>query len=174
MSTTVDVPPVCPIKIDIVTAVDVQKALSNRQLYGSYYMMDNSPFYGFGQGTADIITACRPGDLLNWKVHQIDLQTPILLKEVRFFGVEPFRELDPGEHWNDHLEIEPSEEGTFFPSDHAYAKRWRGRVPLIYPGYLYRYALKFQMSAGVNSVMWTNRASLIYANPNSYKYPNQA
>ncbi|WP_329364406.1 hypothetical protein OG896_10480 [Streptomyces sp. NBC_00669] len=58
------------VQLNVVTFVDVAKATAARSLDGAVFMMDNS-VGGAGQGTADLRTVCKQGQVLNWIVRPI-------------------------------------------------------------------------------------------------------
>lgn len=59
------------VQLNLVTFVDVQKANYNQSLESCVYMMDNS--IGLkGQGTPELVTVCKPGQILNWIIYPID------------------------------------------------------------------------------------------------------
>ena len=60
------------VQLNIVTMVDVDRALRTRSLDGAVYMMDNS-VGGLGQGTDHLRTVCKQGQVLNWIVRALDM-----------------------------------------------------------------------------------------------------
>lgn len=60
------------VQLNIVTFVDVQKALATRSTAGCVYMMDNNPF-SLNQGTPNLRTACKRGQVLNWIIYAMDM-----------------------------------------------------------------------------------------------------
>lgn len=124
--------------ININIAVDVIKALSCKTLEGCIYMMDDSAWGSRGQGTSVLKTACKPGDLLRWKVCPIDLQENAYIHSVSF-GTEC---------------LSQSNDGTV-----PYLNTWEGIVPCL-PAGDYHYRLSLQMGKGHNSVMTIDTPSL--------------
>jgi hypothetical protein len=59
------------VQLNIVTFIDMDKAIASQQLEGAYYMMDNS-IRGVGQGTESLQTVCQQGQILNWIVYAMD------------------------------------------------------------------------------------------------------
>jgi len=55
-------------QLNIVSVVDVGKALLKGSLDGHLYMMDNAVKSG-GQGTARLSTRCQRGQVLNWIIY---------------------------------------------------------------------------------------------------------
>lgn len=60
------------VQLNIVTLIDMQKALASGNLDGAMYMTDNS-VGGKGRGTAQLETLCRQGQILNWIIRPIDI-----------------------------------------------------------------------------------------------------
>ena len=126
--------------INIVLAVDVIAALSARSLEGSLHMMDDGPVPGENQGTPHLITYCWPGWQLNWTIRQVDLQTPAVIKSIRFlrFGAPARSAAD------------------------ASTLVWSGIVPaFLIPGHLYRYEIAVEMARGINSVLSIKTPALV-------------
>jgi hypothetical protein len=125
--------------INIVTIVDVVGALSKGALRDNLYMADNG-WYSERKGTADLATACYPGQRIGWVVHPIDVQTPVLISAIRFLNIDnnqPVQDLatTPGfggaPHWC----------------------HWSGFVPCYLPPGLYGYRLQLQLGRGSRSTM---------------------
>lgn len=138
-------------KINIVTVVDVIGALSERRLENKFWMMDNSVFESQNQGTHSLCTYCQPGQLINWVIYGLDVQTPVAIKKISFLcGDEDQVETDELKNVEEPgIEINP------------YLNVWSGFVPsYLIPGTEYRYRLEVQMSKGVNSVMSIDTPSL--------------
>lgn len=126
--------------INIVLAVDVIAALSSRTLKGSLHMMDDGPRPGENQGTEHLITYCWPGWQINWTIRQIDLQTPAVIKDIRFmrFG------------------------GPVRTAADASILVWSGIVPAsLIPGQLYRYGIAVEMARGINSILSIETPALV-------------
>lgn len=60
------------VQLNIVTIVNLEKAVATGSLTDAYYMMDNS-VGGGGQGTGRLETVCKPGQVLNWIIRPIDM-----------------------------------------------------------------------------------------------------
>lgn len=60
------------VQLNIVTLVDMRKALATGNLDGAMYMTDNS-LGGRGGGTAQLETVCKQGQVLNWIIRPIDM-----------------------------------------------------------------------------------------------------
>jgi len=124
--------------ININIAVDVMKALSEKTLEGSVWLMDDSALESMGQGTSALHTVCKPGDLLRWKVCPIDLQESAYIHSVSFGTECPSQGND----------------GTA-----PYLNTWEGIVPCL-PAGDYRYRLSLRMGKGQNSVMTVDTPEL--------------
>lgn len=59
------------VQLNIVTFVDVQKAITLKTLEGCVYMMDNSP-QSTEQGTSRLQTTCKQGQVLNWIIYGLN------------------------------------------------------------------------------------------------------
>jgi hypothetical protein len=59
------------LQLNIVTFIDIEKAIAVQQLDGAYYMTDNS-ISGVGKGTESLQTVCKQGQILNWIVYAMD------------------------------------------------------------------------------------------------------
>jgi hypothetical protein len=59
------------VQLNIVTFVNVARALATQSLDGNVYMRDNSLMSG-NQGTSRLQTTCRQGQALNWIILPID------------------------------------------------------------------------------------------------------
>ena len=124
--------------INIVLGLDVIAALSNRTMEGSVLMMDDGPVPGENQGTARLITYCWPGWLINWTVQQVDVQTPAVIRGIRFQGAG----------WS--------------PTGNAWTDVWSGIVPwCLIPGYRYRYKIDVEMARGRNSILSIDTPALV-------------
>lgn len=60
------------VQLNIVTLVDIRKAVANESLADALYMMDNS-IGGEGQGTPHLQTVCKQGQVLNWIIRPIEM-----------------------------------------------------------------------------------------------------
>ncbi|TRV47955.1 MAG: hypothetical protein EWV52_09040 [Microcystis panniformis Mp_MB_F_20051200_S6D] len=59
------------VQLNIVTVVDVQKAVERESLKDCIFMMDNS-VGGTGQGTARLQTVCKQGQVINFIIYAMD------------------------------------------------------------------------------------------------------
>lgn len=61
------------VQLNVVTLVDMEKAVRTGTLTGAIYMMDNS-VGGEGQGTHSLETVCKQGQVINWIIRPIDME----------------------------------------------------------------------------------------------------
>lgn len=61
------------VQLNIVSVIDVHKALKTESVKDTIYMMDNS-VGGSGQGTGHLQTVCKPGQVLNWIIYPMDME----------------------------------------------------------------------------------------------------
>ncbi|MCP2727311.1 hypothetical protein [Limnofasciculus baicalensis] len=61
------------VQLNIVTVIDLHKAVKDRTTKDAIYMMDNS-VGGTGQGTGHLQTVCKPGQVLNWIIYPMDME----------------------------------------------------------------------------------------------------
>lgn len=61
------------VQLNIVTVLDLHKAVKNGTTKDAIYMMDNS-VGGKGQGTGHLQTVCKPGQVLNWIIYPMDME----------------------------------------------------------------------------------------------------
>ncbi|CAM5706621.1 hypothetical protein SALBM135S_07699 [Streptomyces alboniger] len=72
-------------QVNIMAVVDVIGALSIRGLHdGNLCMVDDGPFGSPHQGTADLVTIVKPGQVVSWTALAVDLQTPVEIKNISF------------------------------------------------------------------------------------------
>jgi len=133
--------------INIVTVVDVIRALATRSLKDSLYMMDTSR-HSDGQGTPRLTTACHPGQRIHWIIRAIDVQTPASIRDITF----P-RALGDGAPAHG-FGPEPAAGETL-----AW-RYWSGIVPAYLPCGVYRYRLTVQMGTGRRSVLHADTPAL--------------
>jgi hypothetical protein len=120
-------------KVNILVVVDVIGALSDGTLLnGNLSMVDDSPYGSAGQGTADLSTVCHRGQLVQWSVVAVDVQTPVEIRGIRFLA--PGGAGDPSQ---------PEDTSTLA------LNTWTGIVPpFVVPGMSYPYRLELQMYEG--------------------------
>jgi hypothetical protein len=132
--------------INIVTIVDVIGALSKGALRDNLYMADNG-WDSAGKGTAELATACHPGQRINWVVHAIDVQTPVLIAAITFLSTD---------------NISPVPELVIAPGFGAAPQwfYWAGSLPCHLPPGLYGYRLQLQLARGSRSTMSVDTPAL--------------
>jgi len=133
--------------INIVTVVDVIRALSTGSLKDGLYMMDTG-WNSEGQGTSRLTTACYPGQRIHWIIRAIDVQTPASIRDITF-------PRGPGDAAPTHgFGAEPAAGATLT------WRYWSGIVPAYLRCGLYRYRLTVQMGTGKRSVMHADTPAL--------------
>jgi hypothetical protein len=74
-------------KVNIVALVDVVGALSDMTLHnGNLSLVDDGSFDSPGQGTPDLCTVVAPGQVVQWTALAVDVQTPVEIQNITFFG----------------------------------------------------------------------------------------
>lgn len=74
-------------KVNIVVVVDVIGALSDGTLRnGNLCMIDDGSLQSTGQGTPELVTVVKPGQVVTWSALAVDLQTPVEIKSITFLG----------------------------------------------------------------------------------------
>ncbi|MEU6387822.1 hypothetical protein [Streptomyces sp. NPDC046939] len=138
-------------QVNIVAVVDVIGALSGGTLLnGNLCMMDNSDHDSTGQGTPYLCTAVRPGQVVQWTVLAVDLQTPVEIKNITFLGHNG-DEAVPGER------VSSESDGDTLDLAH-----WAGVVPpTLTPGTPHKYRLELQMYEGAHSVLHIDSPALM-------------
>jgi hypothetical protein len=122
-----------------VTIVDVIGALSSGALWNHLYMADNG-WSSVGKGTAELATACYPGQQINWVVNALDVQTAALIDAITFLSPDNASTMQE-------FVIGPRFGGA---PQNSY---WAGFVPCYLPPGRYGYRLKLQMGHGNRSTM---------------------
>lgn len=60
-------------QIDILMVVDTQGALASNDLTSNIYLVDTNKYIGSGnEGQAELKTACKDGQIINWRVVSIN------------------------------------------------------------------------------------------------------
>jgi len=137
-------------QINIIVFVDTIGALSSQSLDKFTYAVDNSEFNSTGQGTASLSTICQPGQVIQWIICAIDLQTPAAINNIRFLPVNPeselFEEPDEQQYVNENPDLDV----------------WKGIVPAtMIPGVPYRYVFEVVIGEGKNTLLSIQTLSLI-------------
>lgn len=73
------------VQLNVVNVVDVAKAFYTGQLEESIYSVDNNP-QSTDQGTADLITHCIPGQVINWILYPMSDHTAVRIHGIEFFS----------------------------------------------------------------------------------------
>lgn len=137
-------------KISIFCVVDVIESLSSGTLLnGNLCMMDNSHMGSLNQGTTNLVTLCHPGQIIQWTILAIDLQTPVAIRKITFLN-------------QDGTSVEPlPDDHTKLESDKLHLNIWSGIVPYyLVPGVDYRYRFELQMYEGKNCLMYVDTPAL--------------
>lgn len=142
-----------PYNINIIVAVDVIKALSEKKLDNSIYLMDDSTFLSHGKGTAHLVTNCMPGQLIKWTCYAIDLQTPLAISQIAFLPLTAATLQQPDQ-------LQATTTGLRYNNPDL--SEWTGIVPgYLVPNQPYHYRLQLEMGEGKNSTMCVNTASIM-------------
>jgi hypothetical protein len=136
-------------QINISIAVNVTKALSERTLETSLYMMDDSLLKSRGQGTGHLTTRCLPGQTIRWSVYAIDLQTSVSIRNI--FFIPPCGKPKSFPLTNDSL-----------PGVDLDVYEWVGTLPYTEQGRRYAYCLELQMGQGRYGRLAIDTPSLIW------------
>lgn len=76
-------------QVNIIAVVDVIGALSIKSLSdGNLCMVDDSAFDSTHQGTPNLVTVVKPGQVVSWTALAVDLQTPVEIKSISFAPAE--------------------------------------------------------------------------------------
>ena len=74
-------------KVNIIVLVDAVGALSDKTLHnGNLSLMDDGPFNSRGQGTTDLCTIVRAGQVVQWTPIGIVVQAPVEIRDITFLG----------------------------------------------------------------------------------------
>ncbi|GAA1896646.1 hypothetical protein GCM10009837_18440 [Streptomyces durmitorensis] len=72
-------------QVNIIAVVDVIGALSGSTLLdGNLCMMDDGGHNSAHQGTPNLCTVVKPGQVVSWSALAVDLQTPVEIKNISF------------------------------------------------------------------------------------------
>ena len=61
------------VQLNVVTLVNMERASANQSLAGNMFMVDNS-VGGTGQGTGQLETVCKQGQVINWIIRPIEME----------------------------------------------------------------------------------------------------
>ncbi|MFI6300019.1 hypothetical protein ACIBEJ_51090 [Nonomuraea sp. NPDC050790] len=131
--------------VNIMALVDVIGALSDRSLLnGNLCMIDNGGLHSTKQGTPELCTNVQAGQVVQWTVLAVDLQTPVDIKNITFVGQPAV----PGGDGDDSEKLD--------------LDVWSGVVPQhMVPGVPYRYRIEFQMYEGPHSLLHVDSPALM-------------
>ncbi|WP_409060384.1 hypothetical protein [Streptomyces sp. SYP-A7185] len=157
-------------QVNIIAVVDVIGALSGSTLLdGNLCMMDDGGHDSAHQGTPDLCTVVRPGQVVSWTALAVDLQTPVEIKNISFVpeNQNQGRSAAQGQqygqqHHQPHGQAHGAPGGGDSEGDKLDLDVWTGVVPnWLTPGVAYRYRLELQMYEGENSVMHVDTPALM-------------
>lgn len=137
--------------INIIITIDSIGALSSKELEGNLFMMDTNP-NSKNQGTSRLSTHCYQGQVINWIVYAVDVQTPVFIKEITL--------LDKKEEQVDRiLKAKSSADDIPIPSKYLKQYYWSGYIPFNLEGE-YNYKLTIQIEDGETGELHINTPSL--------------
>ncbi|MFI5801500.1 hypothetical protein [Streptomyces sp. NPDC051561] len=153
-------------QVNIIAVVDVIGALSDRSLlHGNLSLVDNGDHQSRSQGTPDLVTLVRPGQIVQWTVLALDLQTPVEIKNITFLG-EDGKPASAGENGHGgaqgagrgpaHADEVPEGDGDKLDLD-----VWTGIVPQLPSGVAHKYRLELQMYEGEFSTLYIDSPALM-------------
>ncbi|WP_306336830.1 hypothetical protein [Streptomyces sp. KL118A] len=171
-------------QVNIIAVVDVIGALSVKTLLdGNLCMVDDGAFDSAHQGTADLVTVVKPGQVVSWTALALDLQTPVEIKNISFMPASGHNGAaasgpamtPPGVAGAGVQGQPPQGQGTQGQPAHGQSAQgqeqegdkldldvWTGVVPhWMTPGVPYQYRLELQMYEGSNSVMSIDSPALM-------------
>ncbi|MFC8131361.1 hypothetical protein [Streptomyces sp. NPDC057302] len=176
-------------QVNIIAVVDVIGALSGSTLLdGNLCMMDDGGHNSAHQGTPNLCTVVKPGQVVSWSALALDLQTPVEIKNISFVpadqnhtsgqpsgqqhagqaqGQQPQGGQVPGQpQGQDQTQAQGhpqgAQGGNHSEGDKLDLDVWAGVVPnWLTPGVAYQYRLELQMYEGENSVMHIDTPALM-------------
>lgn len=140
------------VQLNIVTFVDVNKAVRNQSLEDALYIMDNSST-SIRQGSPCLQTVCKQGQVLNWIIYPMDTNMrtdgtwPPFVKINNIVFLEGESENASVSSIMDNLKIYggPDRMRSIYTPVYYY---WAGIIPLdLSPG-IYRYRLILELETG--------------------------
>ncbi len=137
--------------INIIITIDSIAALSSGQLEDNLFMMDTS-LNSVNQGSNNLSTHCYQGQIINWIIYAIDVQTPVFIKEISLIEQENSLE-------NSILKASSSSDDIPIPSKYLKQYYWSGYIPFNLKGE-YKYKLIIQIEDGKNGELTINTPSL--------------
>ncbi|MCX4670922.1 hypothetical protein OG453_30215 [Streptomyces sp. NBC_01381] len=155
-------------QVNIIAVVDVIGALSGSTLLdGNLCMMDDGGHNSAHQGTPNLCTVVKPGQVVSWSALAVDLQTPVEIKNISFVPADKSADQpasrpagQPAGQTNGHAQ--PAQGERSADGDKLDLDVWTGVVPnWLTPGVAYQYRLELQMYEGENSVMHIDTPALM-------------
>lgn len=155
-------------KVNIVVVVDVIGALSDGTLRnGNLCMIDDGSLQSTGQGTPELVTVVKPGQVVTWSALAVDLQTPVEIKSITFLGPDADGRHEDGqappaarapEH---RAPVEHGHNGHTEERHNPELDAWSGVVPYLAPGVAHQYRLEVQMYEGEFSTLHIESPALM-------------
>lgn len=151
-------------QVNVIAVVDVIGALSDSSLgNGNLVMVDDGSLSSTGQGTPDLVTVVTPGQVVQWTVLALDLQTPVEIRSITFLGPD-----SGGGAGTDFGTGQSTDHSTDRGADSGAAREqlgldvWSGVVPeYMTPGVPHRYRLEFRMYEGDHSLLHVDSPALM-------------
>ncbi|GHB27892.1 hypothetical protein GCM10010331_12830 [Streptomyces xanthochromogenes] len=155
-------------KVNIVVVVDVIGALSDGTLLNGNLCMIDDGEQSTGQGTPELCTVVRPGQVVTWSALAVDLQTPVEIKGITFLGADAedgdadAEATDAGAGAGagaDGRNGQSGQNGRGGRNGHGPERHnpelevWSGVVPQLAPGVAHQYRLEVQMYEGEHSTL---------------------
>lgn len=128
-------------KLNIQIFVDVIAMMTGSPVEKTVFIYDDSPSGSVGKGTHKAISAVYPGQLIQWNLYPVDVQTPVWLGGITF---------GPQGAEADSTAITGSTDGTqagqgLVGSETPWLCTWTGYAPLcMLPNYGHPYTLHLQ------------------------------
>ncbi|KAF0814286.1 hypothetical protein IGB42_01187 [Andreprevotia sp. IGB-42] len=135
--------PLNSVQLNVITVVDVEKAIHTGTLDGSLYMMDNSAdiegLHSAGQGSPLLSTTCTQGQVINWIIYPLVGPTSARISNIAFVDHDVCTRLEI--YGAPDIEASP----RYLPGVTPVYDYWAGMVlPDLAPG-TYHYKLEIQM-----------------------------
>ncbi|MFD7334658.1 hypothetical protein ACFV98_01470 [Streptomyces violascens] len=150
-------------KVNIVVVVDVIGALSDGTLRnGNLCMIDDGSLASTGQGTPELVTVVKPGQVVTWSALAVDLQTPVEIKSITFLGPDA----DGGHEAEQappaaQAPVPHGQDGHADERHNPELEVWSGVVPYLAPGVAHPYRLEVQMYEGEYSTLHIESPALM-------------
>ncbi|WP_167153951.1 hypothetical protein [Streptomyces sp. MBT27] len=168
-------------KVNIVVVVDVIGALSDGTLLNGNLCMIDDGEQSTGQGTPELCTVVRPGQVVTWSALAVDLQTPVEIKGITFLGADAedgdgdaeaagAEATDAGAGAGagaDGRNGQSGQNGRGGRNGHGPERHnpelevWSGVVPQLAPGVAHQYRLEVQMYEGEHSTLHIASSALM-------------